>query len=120
MAGGTAMGISFPCDAAGEDGGMAGARCVTDGARCVTYGARYVSDGARCVTDGARCVTDGARCVTDGAHCVMAGFSPAIHDFPRSTHRKSWMAGTRPAMTQRTLAAAPGTDRMPIQGEYTP
>jgi hypothetical protein len=40
--------------------------------------------------------------------CVMAGFSPATHDFAAFQHRKSRVAGTRPAMTQKGEVRAGG------------
>ena len=35
-----------------------------------------------------------------GPSSVMVGLVPATHDFPFTTHRKSWVAGPSPAMTQ--------------------
>jgi hypothetical protein len=39
--------------------------------------------------------------------CVMAGLGPAIHDLAVLVEAKSWMAGTRPAMTQGDRPRAP-------------
>ena len=38
---------------------------------------------------------------------VMPGLVPGIHDFLVAT-RKTWMAGTSPAMTERELSRAAG------------
>ena len=41
---------------------------------------------------------------------VMTGLGPATHDFTSIKPRKSWMAGTRPAMTRGQMrAAVPGS-----------
>jgi hypothetical protein len=38
--------------------------------------------------------------------CVMAGLVPAIHDFSNINNLKTWIAGTRPAMTGSGLEAS--------------